>query len=63
MTIEQRLRQLVFCGVQEFGGKSPALGIFQDTVTDSSFCVPLGEPIGPAFDKLCRIWGEKDESA
>jgi len=58
MTIEQRLRQLVFNGVQEFDGKAPALGIFTDPVTRSSFAVRLDHPIGPALDELRRIWGE-----
>jgi hypothetical protein len=59
MTLEERFRNLIFNGVQDFGGKVPPLGIFTDPVTQSSFSVPLDQPIGPALDELRRIWGEE----
>lgn len=60
MTELDRYRNLVFCGVQDFGGSTPKMGIFHDPVTQSSFSVLIDAPLGPSLDELKRIWGEPE---
>lgn len=59
MNLEERLRKLVFHGMQEFGGVVPAVGLFTDPVTKSSFSIQIDHQVGPALDTLRRTWDEE----